>query len=161
MSSEVHRGRRCPPLNSSGWFTCKADVKHSPFLKKTLSSLLAWESDLQSRMEGGTSSGPNSNYKYNMQSSYITPVQLHHVNHNIPDCCIKCKKEIGTTPRCMWSCGILNVFWKEVLGLITKLTKRMVPFEAKLCSLHIYSEDHSSYSNCKETHTNWVQIVIS
>lgn len=85
MSSEVHHGRRCPPLNSSRSFTCRADVKHPSFLKKTLSSLLVWERDLQSRMEGGTSSGPNSNYKYNIQTFYITPVQLHHVNPNIPD----------------------------------------------------------------------------
>lgn len=41
----------------------------------------------------------------------------------------------------MWECQKLQVFWKEVLGLTSKLTDIVVPFEAKMCLLHIYPGD--------------------
>lgn len=73
--------------------------------------------------------------------TYITPVRLHHFNANIPDTCIKCNEEVGTLFHCMWACRKIQIFWREVLELISRLTENVVPVDARLCILHIYPED--------------------
>ena len=52
-------------------------------------------------------------------------------------------EEVGNLLHCMWSCQKLQIFWKEVLDLISKLTEKVVPVEAKICLLHIYPENFS------------------
>lgn len=66
---------------------------------------------------------------------------VHRLNPDIPDLCIKCTEEIGTLYHCMWECRKLQVFWREILELISKLTDSVVPIAAKMCLLHIYPED--------------------
>lgn len=73
--------------------------------------------------------------------TYITPVKLHNFNPEIPDTCNKCTEEIGTLYHCMWECRKIQMFWKEVLELTSKLTESVVPIDAKMCLLHIYPED--------------------
>lgn len=41
----------------------------------------------------------------------------------------------------MWECPKLQLFWKEVLELTSKLTDSVVPITAKMCLLHIDPED--------------------
>lgn len=118
--------------------------------ENSLSYLSAWENDLQSdiSVEGwekacllAQTQTINTRckllqYKWLLRT-YITPVKLHHFNPNIPDYCIKCMEEVGTLLHCLWNCQKLQIFWKEVLDLISKLTERVVPVEAKICLLHI------------------------
>lgn len=79
-------------------------------------------------------------YKWLLRT-YITPVKLHHFDPNIPDYCSKCMEEVGTLLHCMWSCRILQTFWKEVLDMISKLIEKDIPFDAKICLLHVYPEN--------------------
>ncbi len=65
-------------------------------------------------------------YKW-MMRTYITPVKLHRINPNIPDNCTKCKDEIGTLFHCMWECRELQMFWKEVLGVVCEMTGENIP----------------------------------
>ncbi len=73
--------------------------------------------------------------------TYITPVKLHHFNPNIPDICTKCNNGIGTLFHCTWECQKLQIYWREVLDLVSELTGVAVPAKAELCLLHIYPED--------------------
>uniref|UniRef100_A0A3B3B502 Reverse transcriptase domain-containing protein n=1 Tax=Oryzias melastigma TaxID=30732 RepID=A0A3B3B502_ORYME len=73
--------------------------------------------------------------------TYITPVKLHHFNPDIPDTCIKCNTEKGTLLHCLWDCEKLQIFWTELLHLISKLTSCVIPLDPKLCVLHMYPKD--------------------
>ena len=50
-------------------------------------------------------------------------------------------EEVGTLLHCMWSCQKLQIFWEEVLNIISKLTENVIPVEVKICLLHIYPEN--------------------
>lgn len=124
--------------------------------ENSLSYLSAWKNDLQSdisiedweetcllaQTQTINTRCKLLQYKW-LFRTYITPVKLHHFNSNIPDYCTKCMDEVGTLLHCMWSCQKLQIFWKEVLDLISKLTGKVVPVEAKICLLHIYPENFS------------------
>ncbi len=88
-------------------------------------------------------------YKW-MMRTYITPVKLHRINPNIPDNCAKCKDEIGTLFHCMWECREMQMFWKEVLGVVCEMTRENIPLESKLCLLHTYPESMSVNASKKK-----------
>ncbi len=76
-------------------------------------------------------------YKWLMWT-YITPVKLHKFNPNIPDSCLKCKQENGTLYHCVWECIETEMFWKNILAMIGKLTEENIPCDPKFCLFHIY-----------------------
>lgn len=79
--------------------------------------------------------------------TYITPVKLHHFNPNIPDDCIKCAKEKGTLYHCMWQCEKINIFWKEIMTIISDLIECRIPIDSKLCILHIFPNGFKCTAN--------------
>lgn len=73
-----------------------------------------------------------------LMRTYITPVKLHKFNSNIPDTCIKCEQAIGTLFHCMWECGEITKFWREVSHAIFKMLGIHLPLHPKLFILGIY-----------------------
>ncbi len=50
----------------------------------------------------------------------------------------------------MWECRELQMFWKEVLGVIREMTGENIPLESKLCLLHICPENVSVNASKKK-----------
>lgn len=138
-------------LNSRGNLSSFYNLLLEGSKENSLSYLSAWENDLQENIskeeweEACLFAQTHSintrcrllQYKW-LFRTYITPVKLNKFNPNIPDCCTKCREEIGTLYHCMWECKEMQKFWKETLCLICQLTEENVPLDPKLCLFHMY-----------------------
>lgn len=101
---------------------------------KSTSYLAAWKIDLQTNISvadweraclHAQTQTINTRFKLLQYKwllmAYITQIKLHNFNPEIPDTCSKCTEEIGTLFHCMWEYRKLQVFWKEVLELTSKV----------------------------------------
>ena len=64
---------------------------------------------------------------------------------------LKCSNGTGTLFHCMWECQELQIYWREVLDLISKVTDVAVPMNAELCLLYI---PRRLTHKCQKTETN-------
>ena len=75
-------------------------------------------------------------YKWLMRT-YITPVKLNKICHNIPDVCCHLQEK-RTLFHCVWECSKIQSFWQSMMGAISQMVGKNVPLQAKLCILGIY-----------------------
>ena len=70
--------------------------------------------------------------------TYITPEKVNKFNPNVPDTCVKCQTHKGTLFHCIWECGKIQKFWKEVINIISQITSKPIPLCPRLCILGLY-----------------------
>ena len=72
--------------------------------------------------------------------TYITPEKMCKINPDIPDTCIKCTGQKGTLFHCLWECIAIQNFWRQVIGIISRIISKKIPICPKLCILGLYPE---------------------
>ena len=59
--------------------------------------------------------------------TYYTPHRLHKIDNNIPSTCQRCKMADGDLLHMLWSCPIIETFWKHAI----KVTSRVIGIQIK------------------------------
>ena len=70
--------------------------------------------------------------------TYITPVKLNRFSSDNSDLCYKCNQDKGSWFHCVWDCGKIQDFWREVSHMVFKMLSVQLPLHPKIFILGSY-----------------------
>lgn len=92
---------------------------------------------------------------------YKTPILMHRINQAIPECCWRCKKEIGNYVHIWFTCPLLVSFWDSLNKIVNEVFHSEVTFTVELVMFYLFDVNQADIkSNLCIFFLNAAKILI-